>query len=84
MPEPVKLTPKRRAMLERIVRSGPILETALLASGGRSAVTLGDLRNAGFVRRIDHPTVVNRRYGYPAKAIEATDEGRAALSGGAP
>lgn len=76
----MKLTPKRRAMLERIVKQGVILELNLLASGGRSAACLDDLRNAGFVRRTDHPTVVDRRWNSPATAIEATDEGRAALA----
>jgi hypothetical protein len=78
----MKLTAKRRAMLERIVKHGPILEMQLLASGGRSASWLDDLRNGGLVRRVDHPTVTRRGFGghYPADAIEATDAGRTALA----
>jgi len=73
-----KMTPKQRAMLERIARLNHVLKLQLIASGGRSEATLNALRRAGYVRCVDHQTVKDRM-GYPADAIEITDTGRAAL-----
>lgn len=77
-----KLTPKRRTMLERIARNSPLLELNILASGGSADRILSDLRNAGYVQRVEHPTV--KRGGYPADAFEITKAGRAALAGEPP
>lgn len=70
---------KQIEMLRRIAAASvPILELALVASGGRSALTLNRLRRAGFVAPVDHPSVKDA-FGYPARAFEATEAGRAEL-----
>jgi DNA-binding MarR family transcriptional regulator len=77
----MKLTPAPRRILERIAKqSGTILELQITASGGREPGILNSLIRAGYVRRIEHPTVKNG--GWPADGLEITDEGRAALQEG--
>ena len=82
MPDPsvLKLTPALRSMLERINRhSGELLELAVTASGGREYTKLQRLMRAGYVVRVDHPTV--RTGKWPAEALAITDAGREALNG---
>jgi len=67
-------------MLRRIAERQPLLETSITASGGRSPGHLNALLRAGYVRRVEHPTVVDRRFGGPADAIAITAAGRAALA----
>lgn len=83
MSDAVKLTPALRSMLSRIVALGPLLEITITACGGSEVRKLNRLFKAGWVRRVPHPTVIDRRWGEPADALEATDAGRAALKGGA-
>jgi len=79
-PIPVRLTPMLRSMLERIERhSGELLELAVTASGGREYTKLQSLIRAGYVARVDHPTVKNGKW--PAEALAITDAGREALTG---
>lgn len=76
----VRLTPTLRSMLERINRhSGDLLELAITASGGREYSKLQSLMRAGYVVRVDHPTVKNGEW--PAEALAITDAGREALAG---
>jgi hypothetical protein len=77
---PVRLTPTLRSMLERINRhSGDLLELAITASGGREYSKLQRLIRAGYVVRVDHPTVRSGKW--PAEALAITDAGREALAG---
>jgi hypothetical protein len=77
---PVRLTPTLRSMLERINRhSGELLELAVTASGGREYSKLQTLMRAGYVVRVDHPTVTNGEW--PAEALAITGAGRQALAG---
>jgi hypothetical protein len=76
----VKLTPKKRELLERIRNmGGRLLELQLAASGGPSYDRLSELRSAGYVELCDHPTVVDRKWNEPAKAVRITEAGEAAL-----
>jgi hypothetical protein len=75
-----KLTPSLRAVLERIERhSGELLELAVTASGGREYTKLQRLCRAGYVVRVDHPTVKAGKW--PAKALAITEAGKNALAG---
>jgi hypothetical protein len=75
---PVKLTPTLRSMLGRIERhSGELLEVAVTASGGREHGNLQKLIRAGYVKRVDHPTVKEGKW--PAEALAITNDGKAAL-----
>jgi hypothetical protein len=77
---PVRLTPTLQSMLERIERhSGELLELAITASGGREYSKLQSLIRAGYVVRVDHPTVMDGKL--PAEALAITDAGREALAG---
>jgi hypothetical protein len=81
----VKLTPKKRELLERIAKmDGRLLELQLAASGGASYDRLSELRNAGYAEVCDHPTVIDRASGYPARAVRITDTGREALEANGP
>lgn len=75
----IHLTPSEKKMLKRIVRVAPLTETALTASGGRAYTTLRNLANKGLVKRIDHPSVIDRRTGWPAEAYEPTSLGRSTM-----
>ncbi len=76
-----KLTAAPRKILERIARrSDPLLEIMVTASGGRSYSQVQGLIRAGYIKRVDHPTVKNRTF--PADALEITPAGRSALSAG--
>jgi len=75
----LKLTPALRAMMRRIADKGPLLESLVTSSGGRAQSRLNALMRAGYVGRVAHPTVTDRRFGGPADALSATDEGLAAL-----
>lgn len=78
-PVSVRLTPTLRSMLERINRhSGELLELAVTASGGREYTKLQRLIRAGYVVRIDHPTVKNGEW--PADALAITDAGTEVLA----
>ena len=78
-PTPRRLTPTLRAMLERIARhSGELLELAITASGGREYAKLQSLIRAGYVVRVDHPTV--KAGMWPAEALAITDAGQEALA----
>jgi hypothetical protein len=81
MSDRLKLTPSLRAMLERIQRhSGELLELSVTASGGRESTKLQRLFRAGYVVRVDHPTVKAGKW--PAEALAMTEAGRNALAGG--
>lgn len=71
-------TPHMMDMLKRIGRqNSTIMETQIVASGGRDAKRLHELIAGGFVRRCDHATI---RFGtLPAEALELTNRGRAAI-----
>ena len=75
----LKLTPTLRAMMRRIAEKSPLLELSVTASGGRSQSHLSALIRAGYVKRVEHPTVIDRRFGGPADALTITQEGLAAL-----
>lgn len=76
----MKLTPKPMGILERLARSErPVLERAILGSGGRTSLIVAALRRAGYVEKCDHPSVIDRRSGYPAEALRLTNAGRQAL-----
>lgn len=67
----------QRAMLDRIVkRGGPMDELLITGSGGRSYYHLQHLIREGLVRRLEHPTIKDRRTGYGVDAVEATEAGR--------
>jgi hypothetical protein len=73
-----KLTASLRAMLERIERhSGELLELSVTASGGREYVKLQRLIRAGYVVRVDHPTVKAGKW--PAEALAITEAGKPGL-----
>jgi hypothetical protein len=79
MPDPLKLTPSLRDMLERIAaHSGSLLMLAVTASGGREGSKLNKLRAAGYVVKCDHPTVKEGR-DWPAEALAITEAGVKAL-----
>jgi hypothetical protein len=75
----MKLSKNKRKILEWCLH-GPRLETQFSASGLYNAVQ--DLRSAGLLLKIDHPTVKDAM-GYPADAYEITEAGRAAVTEGA-
>lgn len=69
-----------RSILERINRhSGELLELAVTASGGREHSKLQTLIRAGYVVRVDHPSVKNGKW--PAEALAISDAGKEALAG---
>jgi hypothetical protein len=77
----VKITPSMRGLLERIGRQdGTLLELQVTSSGGRSSTVLSKLRVAGLAEMCDHPSVIDRLDGYPARAIRLTEAGRALLA----
>jgi hypothetical protein len=79
--EEFKLTPALRDMLERIERnSGKLLEDQIRASGGREEAKLMKLYRANLAQRVQHPTVIDRRWQCPADAVAITERGRSALS----
>ena len=66
------MTPAQKKMFERIKDArSPLLETALLASGGRAVATLRQLVGLGFVVAVDHPSVIDRRTNTRATAFKA-------------
>ena len=65
---------RHAAMLDRISGAAK-LETQLTGSGGRAEGVLNDCLRAGWAKRCDHPTVTDRRDGYPADAIAITLDG---------
>ena len=80
----MKLTPKKRELLERIAgKNGSLLVLNVTASGGRTAGMLQNLIAAGYVEIVNHPTVVtDRATRTPAEALLATTMGIAALEEG--
>jgi hypothetical protein len=75
MSDPKKLTASLRAVLERIERhSGELLELAVTASGGREYGKLQRLLSAGYVVRVDQPTVKASKW--PAEALAVTGLGK--------
>lgn len=75
----MKLTPGPRRILERVARQGIVMEVQITANGARSSGLLAALCREGYVRRGDHPTVIDRRSGLPAAAVEITEAGKVAL-----
>jgi hypothetical protein len=74
----IKLTPRLRAMLERIQRAtdsnGSLMLFTITAAGGREGSKLQKLRNLGWVEYCDHQlprTLVD--------GVRITDAGRAAM-----
>jgi len=62
-------------MLERIDRhSGELLELSVTASGGREHGRLQRLLRAGYVVRVDHPTVMAGKWPADALAITEADK----------
>lgn len=81
-PSALKLTPALRSLLERVERqSGTLMLLQVLASGGRATSQLNALRGAGYIVKVDHPTVIDRKTGDPEEALAITAEGRTALEG---
>jgi hypothetical protein len=75
----MKLTPKRREILEWADRlDGRLQLLQVISSGGRSYSIVNELRKAGYLVKTDHPTV--KSGGYPAEALRITEEGKRALS----
>lgn len=72
----MKLTTRQRKILETCA-SGVKLEKQFSASGLYNDVQ--KLRSAGYLNRVDHPTVKDSM-GYPADAYEITEAGRTAIS----
>lgn len=70
-----KLSPKQRDMIRRLGK-GPQLAGHWDFSGSRVP---GQLRKLGLIKRCDHPTVIDRRTGFPAEAYCLTEEGDAAF-----
>ena len=66
---------RHAAMLDRISGAAK-LETQLTGSRfGFAESVLNDCLRAGWAKRCDHPTVTDRRDGYPADAIAITLDG---------
>ena len=79
MSDPSRLTPSLRAILERIDRhSGELLELSVTASGSREHGKLQRLLHAGYVVRVDHPTVKAGKW--PADALAITEAGKDTLA----
>lgn len=78
----INLTPKLRAMLERIERqSGTLLVVQITANGRTEENKLAKLIDAGFAVKQLHPTVKDSFWDRNAMALAITEAGRAALLG---
>ena len=76
----MKLTPRRRQLLEWIERAdGKLQLLQITASGGRGYSMLQELRRAGYAELGDHPDVMDATRTYPVEAVFITDAGRTAL-----
>lgn len=66
-----KLTRNANAILERLQQKPDhmLLELQITSSGGSSYDDLNELRRAGLVEMIDHPTVIDRQWNEPARAV---------------
>ena len=81
MNDDFKLTPSLRSMLQWIAdANGCLMMIQVTGNGTREYNKARDLRNAGLVRFVDHPTVKDATRTYPVDAIFITDAGRAALA----
>lgn len=75
---------RHKAMLERIEKTQPILESVLIAEGPASIATMRWLLHEQYIRRVGHPNVVDRRARAPAAAYIVAPRGQNFLDAGKP
>lgn len=73
-----------KSMLERIAKAQPILERDLLADGFAPQSTMRWLVAEQYIKRVGHPSEVDRRARAPAAAYIVAPRGQNFLDGCAP
>ena len=73
-----------KTMLERVAKAQPILESALLGEGFSAQSTMRWLVAEQYIKRVGHPSEVDRRNRAPAAAYIVAPRGQNFLDGCAP